>query len=107
MIIVNTETIAGKKIVSNVGYVKGSIIQARHVGKDILAGLRGIVGGEIKEYTELMDDARKKAMKRMVDEATAKGANAIVNIRFMTAQVAQGAAEILVFGTAVIVEDDN
>lgn len=107
MILVNTETVAGKKITANIGYVKGSIIQARHIGKDLLAGLRNIVGGEIKEYTDLMNDARKRAVKRMVDEAEAKGANAIVNIRFMTAQVAQGAAEILVYGTAVIVEDES
>ena len=107
MILVNTETIVGKKLVKNIGYVKGNIIQARHIGKDFLAGLRNIVGGEIKEYTELMEEARKRAVKRMVDEASGKGANAIVNMRFVTVQISQGAAEILVYGTAVVVEDEN
>jgi uncharacterized protein YbjQ (UPF0145 family) len=107
MILVNTEEIPGKDIVKTIGYVKGSTVQTRHIGKDILAGLRNVVGGEVKEYTELMNDARKRAMKRMVDEAEQKGANAIVNIRFTTAMIAQGAAEILVYGTAVIVRDDD
>ncbi|OEH85179.1 hypothetical protein BHU72_06095 [Desulfuribacillus stibiiarsenatis] len=106
MILVNTETIPGKKIVRTIGYVKGSTIQARHIGQDIIAGLRNIVGGEIKEYTNLMDDARKRAVQRMVAEAEARGANAIVNLRFMNAQIAQGAAEILVYGTALVVEDE-
>lgn len=105
-LIVNTETITGKKIIENKGYVKGNVIQARHLGKDILASLKTIVGGEIKVYTELMSDARKTAVKRMVDDATAKGANAVVNIRFSTAQVAPGSAEILAYGTAVVVEDE-
>ncbi|OEF97036.1 YbjQ family protein [Desulfuribacillus alkaliarsenatis] len=107
MILVNTETVPGKKIVETVGYVKGSTIQARHIGQDVLASFRNIVGGEVKEYTDLMNEARKKAVGRMVKEANARGANAIVNIRFMTAQIAQGAAEILVYGTAVIVKNEH
>ncbi len=101
MILVNTNTIAGKEIIETLGLVKGSTIRAKHVGKDIVAGLRQLVGGELKEYTEMIDEARKIAMDRMVKEAQALGANAIVNIRFSTTAVMQGAAEIMAYGTAV------
>lgn len=104
MILVNTNEVPGKTIVEVFGLVKGSTIQAKHVGKDILAGLRTLIGGEIKEYTEMLTQARKIAIKRMVDEAEAMGANGIVNIRFTTSSVMQGAAELLAYGTAVKVE---
>lgn len=104
MIIVNTSEIAGMKITRVYGLVKGSTIRAKHIGKDIVAGLRTLVGGEIKEYTEMLEDARSYALKKMVEEAEAMGANAIVNVRFTTSQVMSGAAELLAYGTAVQAE---
>lgn len=101
MILVNTSTIIGKEIAETVGIVKGSTIRAKHVGKDIMAGFRQLVGGELKEYTEMIDEARKIATAKMVEEANTLGADAIINIRFSTSAVMQGAAEILVYGTAV------
>ncbi len=101
MILVNTENIPGKEIVEVVGLVKGSTIQSKHIGKDLMAGLKTIVGGEISEYTKMLEQARQIAIKRMVDDAEGKGANAIVNIRFATSAIMQGAAELLVYGTAV------
>lgn len=104
MILVNTNEIPGREIIEVVGLVKGSTIQSKHIGKDILAGLKTIVGGEISEYTKMLEQARQIAIKRMVEEATSKGANAIVNIRFATSAIMQGAAELLVYGTAVKVK---
>jgi len=104
MILVNTEEIKGKEIIEVIGLVRGSTIQSKHLGKDILAGFITIIGGEIKEYTEMLEQARKIAIKRMVEEAEGKGANAIVNIRFATSAIMQGAAELLVYGTAVKVK---
>ncbi|WP_432665708.1 YbjQ family protein [Wukongibacter baidiensis] len=101
MILVNTNEVPGKEIVEVFGLVKGSTIQSKHIGKDILAGLKTIVGGEINEYTKMLDQARQIAIKRMVDDAESKGANAIVNIRFATSAIMQGAAELLAYGTAV------
>lgn len=101
MILVNTEQIPGKEIIEVYGLVKGSTIQSKHIGKDILAGLKTIVGGEISEYTKMLEQARQIALKRMVDDAESKGANAIVNVRFATSAIMQGAAELLVYGTAV------
>ncbi len=101
MIIVTTETIAGKTILESLGIVRGSTVRARHIGKDIFAGLKNIVGGEISEYTKLLADSREEAMQRMIKDAGKLGADAIVNVRFTTSAVTQGAAEILVFGTAV------
>ncbi|MCT4562978.1 MAG: YbjQ family protein [Maledivibacter sp.] len=101
MVLVNTNEIPGKEIVEVYGLVKGSTIQSKHIGKDILAGLKTIVGGEISEYTKMLEQAREIAIKRMIEEATGKGANAIVNIRFATSAIMQGAAELLVYGTAV------
>ncbi|MDI3547468.1 MAG: hypothetical protein PWR10_1120 [Halanaerobiales bacterium] len=101
MITVNTETIPGSEIESVLGLVRGNTIRARHVGQDIMAGLRNIVGGEIKEYTEMLSQAREEALKRMVEEAEKMGADAVVNVRFATSQVMGGAAEILAYGTAV------
>lgn len=102
--IVNTENIEGKRIVKTLGIVKGNTIRAKWFGKDIIAGIRNIIGGELKEYTEMLDDARGQAVARMIEEAEEIGANAIINVRFSTSQIAQGAAEILVYGTAVKVE---
>ena len=104
MIIVTLERIEGKRIVKTLGIARGSTIRAKHVGKDIVAGFRGIVGGEIAEYTKLMAQSREEATQRMVEQAEKMGANAIVGTRFMTSMVAQGAAEFLAYGTAVVVE---
>lgn len=104
MLIVNTEQIEGKRIVETLGIVRGSTVRAKFFGKDILAAIRNIIGGELKEYTQMFDEAREQALSRMVKEAEEKGANAIVNVRFATAQVAQASAELLAYGTAVKVE---
>lgn len=104
MIIVNTETIPGHRIVDLVGLVQGNTIRAKHLGRDIGAGLKNLVGGEIRSYTELMTEARREAVERMVGQARDLGANAIVNVRFTTSQVAAGAAELYAYGTAVVVE---
>lgn len=104
MIVVNTEHIPGKTIQKNLGLVKGNTIRARHLGRDILAFLRNIVGGEIRDYTKMMAESREQAFDRMIEEAEALGANAIINVRFTTSMIMQSASEILVYGTAVIVE---
>lgn len=104
MMVVNTSEIAGKEIKQTFGVVRGNTIRARHIGKDIVAGLKNIFGGEIEEYTKLMGESREQALDRMGNEAKALGANAIVNVRFATSYIMQNAAEILVYGTAVRVE---
>ena len=104
MIITTTDTITGKNIVGTIGWVKGSTIRARHVGKDIVASLRGVVGGEIVEYTKMMAESREQSIARMIEDAEAQGANAIVGMRFSTSLVMQNASEILAYGTAVVVE---
>lgn len=104
MIVVTLEKIEGKRIVKTLGIARGSTIRAKHVGKDIIASLRGIVGGEITEYTQLMAQSREEATERMIQQAEKMGANAIVGTRFMTSMIAAGAAEFLAYGTAVIVE---
>ena len=101
MIIVSSNQIFGREIRATLGLVKGNTIRAKHIGKDIVAGLRSIVGGEIKEYTEALSEAREEAMRRMIKEAEELGADAIINVRFTTSQVMTGAAELLVYGTAV------
>jgi uncharacterized protein YbjQ (UPF0145 family) len=101
MIVVTTEQIEGKKITETLGLVRGSTIRARHVGRDIMAGLRNIVGGEVKEYTVMLAQAREEALQRMIEQAEKMGANAIVGTRFATAMVMSGAAEMLAYGTAV------
>ena len=101
MIYVTTPTIAGKEIYETLGIVRGSTVRARHIGRDIFAGLKNIVGGEISEYTSLLVQAREQAIMRMLDDAQGVGADAIVNVRFHTSQVMQGAAEMLAYGTAV------
>jgi uncharacterized protein YbjQ (UPF0145 family) len=104
MIISNTETIPGRRIVEFYGVVTGNTVRAKHVGRDIMAGLKNIVGGELKGYTELLQDSRKEATDRMVEQAQSMGANAVVNIRFATSSISQGAAELFAYGTAVKVE---
>lgn len=104
MIITNIETVPGKSIVEHFGLVSGSTIRAKHLGKDLMAGLKNLVGGELKGYTQLLQESRKQAMERLIEQARQFGANAIVNIRFSTSSVAQGAAELYAYGTAVRVE---
>jgi uncharacterized protein YbjQ (UPF0145 family) len=104
MIIVTTEFVPGKEVKEYKGFVKGSTVQSKHIGKDLLAGLRTIVGGEIKEYTEMMEEARKLAIGKMVKDAEAKGANAIIGIRLETSSVMANASELIAYGTAVTVE---
>ena len=105
MIIVTSETIANKRIVKTLGLVRGNTVRARHIGKDILAGLRNIVGGEVHEYAKLIAESREQSLDRMIAEAAELGANAVVATRFTTSVMMGGAAELLAVGTAVIVED--
>ncbi len=105
MIVVTSENIAGKRIAKTLGMVRGNTVRARHVGKDIMAGLRNIVGGEIHEYAKLIAESREQSIDRMVADAELLGANAIVATRFTTSVIVGGAAELLAVGTAVIVED--
>ncbi len=104
MIITTSETVAGKTIKGARGLVRGNTIRARHVGHDFMASLRGLVGGEITNYTKMMAESREQAIDRMIAEAESLGANAIVAVRFTTSMIKQNAAEILVYGTAVVVE---
>ena len=101
MIVVTTEIIEGKRIVETLGLVKGSTIRARHVGRDVMAGLRNIVGGEVKDYTVMLAQAREEALQRMIEQAEKMGANAIIGARFVTSMVMSGAAEMVAYGTAV------
>jgi uncharacterized protein YbjQ (UPF0145 family) len=104
MLLATTDTICGKTICKHLGMVRGNTIRARHIGRDIMARLRNVVGGEIGDYTKLMGESREQAIDRMVEEAEALGANAIIGVRFSTSEVMDSAAEILVYGTAVVVE---
>jgi uncharacterized protein YbjQ (UPF0145 family) len=104
MIIVTSETVANHRIVKTLGLVRGNTVRARHVGRDIIAGLRNIVGGEIHEYTKLMAESREQTIDRMIAEARQLGANAVVTTRFTTSVIVGGAAELLAVGTAVVVE---
>lgn len=104
MLVSNLEIIPGKRIVKHLGMVQGSTVRAKHVGRDIMAGLKNIVGGELTGYTELLQETRAEATKRMVDQAQKIGANAVLNVRYTTTSIAQGAAEILAYGTAVVME---
>lgn len=107
MILTTSPTIAGHRIVRTIGIVRGNTIRARHLGKDILAAFKNLVGGEIEEYTKLMAESREQSLDRMTAEAVSLGANAIVEIRFSTSMIMQAAAEILVYGTAVVVEPER
>ena len=104
MIITNIETVPGKSVAEHFGLVSGSTIRAKHIGRDLMASLKNLVGGELKGYTQLLQESRQQAMDRMIEEARLMGANAIVNVRFSTSSVAQGAAELYAYGTAVRVE---
>ena len=107
MIVTTTHTIQGKKVVRVLGLVRGNTVRARHVGRDIVASMRHIIGGEIHEYTKLIAESREQAIDRMLTEARSLGANAIVGVQFTTANIMMGSAELLAYGTAVIVEDEK
>ena len=104
MDISNTESIPGRTIVQFYGVVTGNTVRAKHIGRDIMAGLKNIVGGELAGYTELLQDSRNEATQRMIEQAESMGANAVVNVRFATSSISQGAAELFAYGTAVRVE---
>jgi len=101
IVISNTDSIPGREIVEFYGVVTGNTVRAKHVGRDIMAGLKNIVGGELRGYTELLQDSRKEATDRMIEQASSMGANAVVNVRFATSSISQGAAELFAYGTAV------
>ena len=105
MIIVTSSEVAGKKIVETLGLVRGTTVRAHHVGNDIIAYLRNLVGGEVLEYTKMLAEAREQALDRMTEEARNFGANAVLDVRFSTSDIASGAAEVLIYGTAVKLED--
>ncbi len=104
MLISNMEVIPQKRVLKHLGLVQGSTVRAKHVGKDILAGFKNILGGELIAYTELMSEARDEATQRMIAQAESIGANAVLNVRFATSSVAQGAAELFAYGTAVVID---
>ncbi|MEM7796401.1 MAG: YbjQ family protein [Cyanobacteria bacterium P01_C01_bin.118] len=104
VMLTNLEGVPGKEIIEHYGLVQGSTIRAKHVGKDILAGFKNIVGGELKAYTELLQESRQEAVNRMIQQAEQLGANAVINVRFATSSVAPGAAELFAYGTAVKVQ---
>jgi uncharacterized protein YbjQ (UPF0145 family) len=104
MLLSNLEMVPGKRVVKHLGLVQGSTVRAKHVGKDLLAGLKNIVGGELKAYTELLQESREEATARMVKQAESIGANAVLNVRFATSSITQGAAELFAYGTAVVLE---
>ena len=104
MLLSNLEIVPGRKVLKHVGLVQGSTVRAKHVGKDLFASLKNIVGGELKAYTELLQESREEATQRMVKQAEAAGANAVLNVRFATSSITAGAAEIFAYGTAVVLE---
>jgi len=106
LILTTSDLVEGRKIAETIGLVRGSTIRARHVGRDIMAGLRGLVGGEIVDYTKMMAEAREQAIQRMVEDAEKKGANAVVSMRFTTSMIMSNASEILAYGTGVVVEEE-
>lgn len=106
MILVTSSSVAGHRVVKTLGIVRGNTVRVRHLGKDILAGLKNLVGGEVEEYTKLLGEAREQSLDRMITEARALGANAVIDLRMTTSQVMQLASEILVYGTAVLLEPE-
>lgn len=104
MLLTNLEIVPGRKVLKHLGLVQGSTVRSKNIGKDLLAGLKNIVGGELKGYTELLQEAREEATERMIRQAEAVGANAVLNVRFTTSSITQGAAELLAYGTAVALE---
>ncbi|MFO7764477.1 MAG: YbjQ family protein [Wenzhouxiangellaceae bacterium] len=107
MILVSTETVPGREVEKSLGLVRGNTVRARHLGRDIVAALRGLIGGEVTEYSELMTEARNEALNRMIGQAEKQQADAVVGIRFITAQVGTGSAELVAYGTAVRLRDQN
>ena len=105
MMVTTTHDIAGKRIVRTIGLVRGNTIRARHVGRDFMAGLKNMIGGEISEYTKMIAECREEALDRMIAQADENGANAVVGVRFATSEMMEHAAELLAYGTAVVVED--
>ncbi len=105
MLISNLEFMTGRKLIKHLGLVQGSSVRAKHAGKDIMSGLKNMFGGELHAYTELLQESREEATERMVEQARAVGANAVLNVRFSTSSITAGAAEIYVYGTAVILDD--
>jgi uncharacterized protein YbjQ (UPF0145 family) len=106
MIVTTLAEVPGKKTTKVLGLARGNTIRARHIGKDIMAGLRGVVGGEVSEYTKLFAESREQALDRMVEEAESLGADAVLGVRFATSMVMSAAAELMVYGTAVVLEDE-
>ncbi len=104
MELTNLETVPGKQVVRHLGLVQGSTVRSKHAGRDLMAGLKNFVGGELKGYTELLNESRNEAIERMIQQARATGANAVVNVRFSTSNIAAGAAEVMAYGTAVVVQ---
>jgi len=107
IIVTTTHTVAGKRITRTIGLVKGNTIRARHLGHDFMAGIKNMVGGEISDYTKMIAECREEALDRMMAEAVANGANAVVGARFATSEMMEHAAELLAYGTAVVVEDEE
>ncbi|MEE8524619.1 MAG: YbjQ family protein [Thermoanaerobaculia bacterium] len=107
MIIVTNDSIANKRVVRTLGLVRGASVRGRHFGKDLVAVMRRAVGGEIKEYTKILSEAREQALDRLVEDAEGLGANAVISLRFASSEIMRGAAEILVYGTAVVVESSD
>lgn len=105
MLVTNIETVPGRRVVKHLGLVQGSTVRAKHIGRDIMAGLKNVFGGELKAYTELLQESRDEALDRMQQQARAIGANAVLNVRFSTSSVAQGAAELFAYGTAVVLDE--
>jgi uncharacterized protein YbjQ (UPF0145 family) len=105
MLLSNLEVVPGRRVAEHLGLVQGSTVRAKHAGKDIMAGIKNVFGGELKAYTELLQESREEAVARMVAQAEAIGANAVLNVRFSTSSVAQGASELFAYGTAVRLED--
>ncbi|MDH4133885.1 MAG: YbjQ family protein [Gammaproteobacteria bacterium] len=104
MLVSNLEIVPGRKIVKHLGLVQGSTVRSKHIGRDIMAGFKNVFGGELKGYTELLQESRAEAVERMVAQAQAVGANAVLNVRFSTSSITQGAAELFAYGTAVVLE---
>lgn len=105
MLVSNIEVIPGRRVLKHLGMVQGNTVRAKHAGKDLLAGLKNIIGGELKGYTELLQEAREEATARMVEQARAIGANAVLNVRYSTSSITAGAAELFAYGTAVVLEE--
>ncbi len=105
MLVTNIEIVPGRKVTSHLGMVSGNTVRSKHAGRDIMAGIKNIFGGELKGYTELLNESREEAMERMKQQAQAIGANAILNVRFSTSSISAGASELFVYGTAVVLEE--